>query len=218
MERADGFYHLTQSFKRDSDIFVPYGRIVKRPKPLLDMVLDVHPKLVCWVISNYDGRSKRGRYFRILRTLVPVDIYGHGTVWSIPLEGDIIETIKQYKFYLSFENSIHEDYITEKIWRNALLAHTIPIVMGPPRANYEKYLPGSSFIHVDDFPDVVGLAEHINRVAENHTLLMSYLEFHKYYEVDVFDVLGESLCAACKYLLTHTVNYSQRKMLSPWFK
>lgn len=56
---------------------------------------------------------------------------------------------RDYKFYLSFENSICRDYVTEKFY-NALLFKTVPIVYGG--ANYSAVAPKGSYINVRDFP------------------------------------------------------------------
>lgn len=55
---------------------------------------------------------------------------------------------KNYKFYLSFENSLCDDYVTEKFY-NALLYNTVPIVFGG--ANYSKLAPKNSYIDVRNF-------------------------------------------------------------------
>lgn len=55
---------------------------------------------------------------------------------------------RDYKFYLSFENSICVDYVTEKFW-NALLFNTVPIVYGG--ADYLEIAPKKSFINILDF-------------------------------------------------------------------
>ena len=48
------------------------------------------------------------------------------------------ETLKDYKFYLSFENSLCQDYITEKFYL-ALYAGALPIVYGGLNAlDYDK--------------------------------------------------------------------------------
>ena len=52
-----------------------------------------------------------------------------------------------YRFYLSFENAICRDYVTEKIF-NALRLNTIPVVLGG--ADYSALLPPHSFIDARD--------------------------------------------------------------------
>ena len=42
---------------------------------------------------------------------------------------DFGELPSKYKFYLSFENSVCEDYVTEKFFR-ALRDRVLPVVMG----------------------------------------------------------------------------------------
>ena len=53
-----------------------------------------------------------------------------------------------YRFYISFENAICKDYITEKTY-NALKLNTIPIVLGG--VNYTDILPPHSFINAAEF-------------------------------------------------------------------
>ena len=83
----------------------------------------------------------------------------------------------KYKFYLAFENSNCQDYITEKFFVNGLgwvivisrnikwyllLRHNVlPIVMGARPADYEKAAPYKSFIHVDQFKGPRELAEYL---------------------------------------------------------
>ena len=43
---------------------------------------------------------------------------------------DCWERLKEYKFYLSFENSACKDYVTEKFYRNALAHAMVPVVLG----------------------------------------------------------------------------------------
>ena len=54
----------------------------------------------------------------------------------------------RFRFYISFENAICKDYITEKTY-NALKLNTIPIVLGG--VNYTHLLPPGSFINAAKF-------------------------------------------------------------------
>ena len=55
---------------------------------------------------------------------------------------------QDYKFYLSFENAVCVDYVTEKFY-NAFLFNMVPIVYGG--ADYTKLAPNMSYIDVRDF-------------------------------------------------------------------
>ena len=56
---------------------------------------------------------------------------------------------RQYKFYLSFENSLCPDYVTEKLY-NPLLYSTVPVVYNG--ADYESMMaPRHSYIDVRNF-------------------------------------------------------------------
>ena len=41
--------------------------------------------------------------------------------------------MNQFKFYLSFENALCEEYITEKFFRPLTKQNVIPVVMGAPK-------------------------------------------------------------------------------------
>ena len=70
---------------------------------------------------------------------------------------------KKYRFYISFENAICKDYITEKTFnalrctnnrnkqtnKNLSRLNTIPIVLGG--VNYTAELPPNSFINAAQF-------------------------------------------------------------------
>lgn len=89
----------------------------------------------------------------LLQGGLELDVYGSCALR--PLRGnwlDLSKTVSGYKFYFSFENSFHcRDYITEKVWWNALHIGLVPVIWGPTRSDVVKYLPKNSFIFVEDF-------------------------------------------------------------------
>ncbi|XP_069824449.1 4-galactosyl-N-acetylglucosaminide 3-alpha-L-fucosyltransferase FUT6-like isoform X2 [Dendropsophus ebraccatus] len=149
--------NLTMSYRSDSDIFTPYGWLEKNEAQ--NFTIPEKSKLVAWAISNWNSTSKRVEYYNELKDHIDIDVYGqeHMRLHDYNLNA----VLSRYKFYLAFENSIHSDYITEKLWRNALVSGTVPIVMGPPRENYEKFIPSHSFIHVNDFLSAKDLADYL---------------------------------------------------------
>jgi len=70
-----------------------------------------------------------------------------------------------------------KDYISEKFWAKAMSRHVVPVVMGPPREDYEKVAPPNSFIHVDDFGSVQELAQYLLKLSKNDTLYGKYIRW-----------------------------------------
>jgi len=84
----------------------------------------------------------------------------------------------RYKFYLAFENSYHcTDYITEKLWANALYSGAVPVVFGPHRDDVSAVLPPKSYIHVEDFESAEELVHFLNYLDKNVTAYAEYLRW-----------------------------------------
>ncbi|KAK2887764.1 hypothetical protein Q8A67_015992 [Cirrhinus molitorella] len=155
----NNLFNLTASYRLDSDILVPYGRISEETGGKTTYTVPHKNKLVCWIVSNWNSNHKRSQYYRQFKQHISIETYGRG--FSKPISNeDYLDVVSSCKFYLSFENSIHKDYITEKLY-NPLKLGTVPVALGPPRKNYEELIPGSAFIHVDDFSSPKELAEHL---------------------------------------------------------
>ena len=88
------------------------------------------------------------KIFKINTTLVKTI----ASIWSTRNKGtkSVVVSHSGYfiRFYISFENAICKDYITEKTF-NALKLNTIPIVLGG--VNYRAELPPGSFINAAQF-------------------------------------------------------------------
>ena len=57
----------------------------------------------------------------------------------------------------------------------------VPVVMGPPRRDYERKVPPNSFIHVDDFKSPKSLAAYLSLVGNSEELYSKYLEWKHHY-------------------------------------
>ncbi|XP_028571317.2 alpha-(1,3)-fucosyltransferase 7 [Podarcis muralis] len=193
LARWDGVFNWTMTFRRDSDIFIPYGELVAQPSDEVD--IPEKSGLVSWVISHYHHTQQRAQLFRNLSKYIKVDVYGRAN--KKPLcPACLLPTISKYKFYLAFENSVHRDYITEKLWRNSLLAGSVPVVMGPPRANYQQFIPGDAFIHVDDFGSVKELADFL--LSMNESRYQRFFEWKRSFAVKLYDSWPERFCTICQ--------------------
>ncbi|NWX92206.1 FUT3 fucosyltransferase, partial [Nothoprocta pentlandii] len=213
LRAMDNLFNLTMSYRRDSDIFSPYGelQILEQPQPFS---IPPKSKLVAWVVSNWQTHLYRVKYYQQLKQHIAVDVYGQH---HQPLASDqLLPTLAQYKFYLAFENSQHEDYITEKVWRNALSAGTVPVVLGPPRNNYERFLPPDAFIHVDDFASARDLAQYLQELSEDSERYKRYFEWRQWLKPVVTSGWATHVCRACHFLQTEA-RYQVVTKLSKWF-
>ncbi|XP_006834004.1 PREDICTED: alpha-(1,3)-fucosyltransferase 4 [Chrysochloris asiatica] len=219
---AGNLFNWTLSYRVDSDIFVPYGYLYPRSHPrdqppALVPSLGRKRGLVAWVVSHWDERQARVRYYHQLSQHVPVDVFGKGGPGQqLPASG-LLHTVARYKFYLAFENSQHLDYITEKLWRNSLLAGTVPVVLGPNRANYERFIPRGAFIHVDDFPNAASLATYLLFLDRNPAVYRRYFHWRRRYAVHITSFWDEPWCRACQAVQTAGDRPKSVHNLARWF-
>lgn len=170
----EGLFNLTLSYRKDADIHVRW-RLTLKKKTDEEFVLPKKERLLCWIGDGEEVHTKsneRYNYYRELVKHIKVDVFPKGE--------DYFLTISSCKFHLSFENSIHTDYITET-FNGPLAVGTVPIVLGPPRRNYEDFAPGSSFIHVSDFPDAATLAEFLLTLDKDNEAYMRYFNWRRFY-------------------------------------
>lgn len=110
-------------------------------KPVLKSILSKKTKAVVWIVTFCPSKSFIENYLLILQTVLvyfslKVDLYGECSYKKCP-DNDCPKLIKEnYLFYMAYENSIIEDYVTEKVlygYEN----FAVPIVYGG--ANYSRY-------------------------------------------------------------------------------
>ncbi|CAH8552868.1 unnamed protein product [Schistosoma turkestanicum] len=162
-------------------------------------------KMAAWFVSNCKASSPRQIYVKELSRYLEVDIYGACGTMNCPRKSEaecfaLLEN--QYKFYLSFENSLCPDYITEKFFINALSHTVVPVVMGASVEEYKRVAPPHSFIHVDQFQSPAELAKYLNYLDRNET---AYNEYFAWRDHGTIDALSPRLmCIIC--LLAHTAD------------
>lgn len=190
MKQLDNLFNLTMTFLRDSDVTIPYGHYwplpessrAYRAKMKMDY-LGNKTKLIAWVASNCITSSRREAYVKELQQHVTVDVYGkcgNLSTASLSVNGFRDQIAKEYMFYLAFENSDCDDYISEKFW-NSLTVGMIPIVRGH-RAKYKELAPPHSYIHADSFISTKRLAEHLTKISKDRTLFQQYHEWRRLYD------------------------------------
>ena len=144
-------------------------------------------KMVAWIVSRCKTTNKREKLAEKLAKLVPVDIYGNCGTHICEVSKKFAKTgsdcrlqiSNNYKFYLGFENSKCEDYVTEKFF-DTLLTNMVPIVYGG--VNYSLF-PPKSLINVEDFESIENLADYLKYLDSNITAYMEYFAWRKDYWV-----------------------------------
>ncbi|XP_059187686.1 alpha-(1,3)-fucosyltransferase 4-like [Centropristis striata] len=222
-------FNLTMSYRTDSDVFLPYGYLLPREpntKTLQNRFAHplrapsrshlLRPRLLAWVVSNWSESHARVAFYNQLRRYVHVDVFGRAG-WPLPEgSGSVVRLVRRYQFYLALENSQHTDYITEKLW-NAVRAGAVPVVLGPSRQNYERFLPREAFIHVDDFPTVRGLARYLLMLRRNPARLRRHLDWRDGYSVHQPAFWSEHYCAACRAVRRTRGRTALVQDLTRWF-
>ncbi|CAF1223150.1 unnamed protein product [Adineta ricciae] len=152
---------------------------------------------IVWFVSNCNSHSRREEYVLKLRSQpgIQVDIYGDcSSMFNshiVPVQckkgtPDCMEkTLSNYRFYLAFENSKCDTYITEKYWMQGLNGEAIPIVLGASKQQYQRIAVPNSYIHVDDYETVEKLAEELHRLNRNDSEFTKYLQWTQLYDIGV---------------------------------
>lgn len=123
-------------------------RDMESPKNDIKTVLKNKTDAVAWFVSHCKTSSNRESYVSVLRNELSVhglgiDIYGRCPRFcnnKCPIENMnyCYSLLKEkYFFYLAFENSMSEDYVTEKVL-TATKNLAVPVVYGG--ANYSRYI------------------------------------------------------------------------------
>lgn len=222
------FFNWTMTYRRDSDIFAPYGYFIKTvtdkkvtPTSFVNNseILGNNKKLVVWFASNCVTWSKREKYVEILQNHISVDVYGDCGNYTCPKDAGNCDQIinEKYKFYLAFENSVCVDYISEKYYNRAYL-NAVPIVL--KRKTGENILPKDSFIAVDDFSHPFYLAEHLKMLAKNDQRYLKYFHWRNEGYTLIHNYRGhyENFCQLCQKLWNDSEPIKVYKDISFWWE
>lgn len=227
-------YYFPIQWKRQQQSFDSYDpdhfmRHVLPQKPQAFHELVERPKKVAWIVSRCESPSRREDYVAELRKYIPVDIMGG--CGSIPCNQSFHVTNRlsfgqqqqenmdncslavntEYKFYLAFENSFCDDYVTEKFFRRLQgYKESTPLVVVMGGANYSRIAPPHSYVNALDYDSPQALAEYLHVLDQSKSLYLSYFWWKDYYQVHSGTASdhASSMCRLCEML--HT-SYNDRK-------
>ncbi|XP_059139011.1 alpha-(1,3)-fucosyltransferase C-like [Physella acuta] len=172
-------FNWTMTYRMDSDVTSLYGILRRRFKPITrdyKSILAKKTRKAAVLVSNCKTSGKREKYIAELQKYISVDVYGKCGNFSCPRSDDDkcfqnIDT--NYKFYLSFESSICEDYITEKFFR---YTSTNTILVVRASNEYSRHAPPEVFINTADYASPKELADKLLYLDQHDSEYISFLQ------------------------------------------
>ena len=185
-------FDMRMSYHQNADIIYPYYEYGYFKT--METRIPVSEKInkCCMVISSRFNKSKRIEYLEELMRHTEIDSFGklfnNSTITNDNGRKTKLELYSKYKFVISFENSIANDYVTEKFF-DPLLAGTVPVYSGA--TNITEYAPGDNcFIDIRTFENPRQLADFMNRCYKDDTL---YSQFYNWTNQPLSASLNEKI-------------------------
>ncbi len=205
-------FNWTMTYRLDSDIILYYGDIkrkqiqtTKRNNNQLKKNVK-NRRSVAWISSNCGWlQSQRETYIRELEKYIQVDKYGRcGNLkctkdWLGQEKHCMTIVNETYNFYLAFENSICQDYVTEKVFK-ILPLDVIPVVRGG--ATYSRHIPHQWYINTNDFPSPKKMAQYLQYLQNHPREYMKYIKGREKYDMKGYFGIKDisSWCTLCEKL------------------
>ena len=194
-------FNHTMTYHKHADIDTSkFGIVEHQSDQVVDEVTPTKSsdKLVVWMSSHCFTHSKREFFVKKLSKYVNVDIYGECGTLDCPKDGWCRQNLTQYKFYVAFENSICNGYISEKPWIGLGL-NLVPLVAGGGSEAYKSVLPPNSYIDMERFNSPKEVAEYLKLLQSNDTLYQQYFKWKSAYGFGTFNIVDLS-GRTCQYL------------------
>ncbi|XP_071534969.1 uncharacterized protein [Panulirus ornatus] len=153
------------------------------------------PRLAAWMASHCPTESRRESLVAALRR--HVNITTVGKCGDLACGKNHMDTYcyrwlaGSHLFYLSFENALCDDYVTEKVWR-PLEYGMVPVVYGG--CKYSDTLPFGSYIDAMEFSSAEALARRLVYLANHPSAYLRYLQWRRYWRA-IWPAPWCNLCA-----------------------
>ena len=198
-------FNWTMTYDRlKSDIYLPYGEVVRRTKPVERDFLAIakaKTKDAIIITSHCETDAKRLEYVHELQEYIQVDVMGGcGQEWrcgELYVHDDCFSILNTtYRYYLAFENSFCRGYRTEKFFEN-FPYDLLMITRGDMSLFKEE--PKDSYIATSEFKSVADLGNYLKSVSESPEKYAELLRKKSQYESLPYEqVYEKSLCEICK--------------------
>ena len=218
---ARNYFNMTLSYRQDADIILKYHNIIPRRRDSinnLNLPKNKPRKQAVWIVSHCETPIKREKFVQQLQEYnINIDIYGkcgknlsniceHKDTKNVTGKDPycLHNIVKNYKFYIAFENSLCTDYLTEKATQFMDLP-TLPIIMSYGKV--DLLLPPKSYINVFDFKSIKELADYILYLDNNFHEYLDYFLWRYKWKIETFLTTRPKVkCDLCDLLYT---NYSK---------
>ncbi|XP_067944456.1 alpha-(1,3)-fucosyltransferase fut-1-like [Watersipora subatra] len=218
------YFNGTMTYTRDSTVYWPWGEMKpkvadKQSNPNIDFAQGKTKGAYAYVSHCTSAGYNRLETMKELGQYIEVDIFG-GCTHNLPCHrGDInCETSlhSKYKFFLAFENSLCEDYITEKFWKRLHSdGHFVPVVVGGFSIDdYTRVAPPDSFIHAYNFSSIKELGEYLQHLMQDDAAYNRYHEWRKHYMTTDNVLPQTSVCTFCELANNPSTLESHQKALA----
>ncbi|KAK3107806.1 hypothetical protein FSP39_022642 [Pinctada imbricata] len=217
MRNYKGKFNWTWTYRRDSDIHKLYYTMQKRKTPDATLkpkdILKYKSQDIFWMVGHCRTSSKREEYVKKLRKYMKVAIIGScgGKSCAMSSEKCFIHYDREYKYYLSFENSLCRDYVTEKLF-GPFVANIVPIARGG--YNISLYVPSDSYINANDFSSPNYLYRYLTNVSSDAEVYEHFFAWKQFYRF----VRPNSWCDLCSRLINRSKYYRVYDNIERWWK
>ncbi len=173
-------FDVRMNFRRDCDVPLLYFDSALIPHLQNYPTEKKQRGRAAFFASNDFALNNRFEWAAELMEHMPVDSYGksqNNCQLKFTDSGRMtkLETIREYDFYLAFENSNCIDYVSEKMF-DGLISGTVPVYLGAP--NVDDYLPGNNcIIKATDFANGADLAKFLLEVSADRQRYSEYLKW-----------------------------------------
>ncbi|XP_057311219.1 alpha-(1,3)-fucosyltransferase C-like [Hydractinia symbiolongicarpus] len=229
---VEKFFNMSISYRLDSDVYYPYRRHFPRKQPVISTEMINYAKgktkQVAWLVSSC-GRMRDQLAHKLINYGIKVEVHGKCAKqfkYQFNCASKQCDReLGDFKFYLAAENTLCNDYITEKYWERGINNNAIPIVFGGSNySNPNLVIPGS-FIDAMSLNSVKDLAEYIKEVDNDDDKFNSYFEWKKYWGFEhpngcdhFYQQLCERMHTRRDRTLSSYINHDECKAKTIFFK
>ena len=221
LQNFEYVFNWTMTFRQDSDIFYPYGRVIEKssipPAKNYSEIFKRKKKSIVWFVSHCKTKSKREAYAEELKKYIDLDIVGHCGADICPKHSRkcLPNFEEEYFFRFNFENTFHRDYVTEKLFEN-FSKDMIQIVGGS--AEYDNIAPEYTVIDVKDFDSPKALATYLKILMNSEEHYTEYLKTKdKYYTELLAEQSQRAYCELCSMLHNLDRHRNLYYSIGDWF-